>query len=295
VSRVLVVGDVAIVISGGVDRMPKSGDNVLLRDSRALVSGVGANVALNLRSLAVEAALASGVGGDALGELALRDLTDEGVDVSLIERESQPTGTMLLLVEPSGERTMVGARGASERFALDADTLERPFDWVHVSGYTLLDGEMAGRCARLLADARARGIPSSVDLEGLGGTPQAATFGDALIFCNGHDLATLIGSDDIHAAAEARRDTIVVKSGRDGCSLLDGGRVTHVTGLAAGRPVDTTGAGDAFDAAFIAARLRGLSLEDACRWGNVAGVLKVRVRGPRAALDAAEVERLARS
>jgi sugar/nucleoside kinase (ribokinase family) len=50
-------------------------------------------------------------------------------------------------------------------------------------------------------------------------------------------------------------------------------------------PIDTTGAGDAFDAAFIAARMRGLSTLEACRWGNAAGRMAVRVVGPRAALS----------
>jgi ribokinase len=294
VPRVLVVGDVAIVLSGGVDRMPRSGENVLLRDGRALVSGVGANLALNLRSLGVEVALASGVGADALGDAAIRELIDTDVDVSLIERREPATGTMLLLVEPGGERTMVGARGASERFELDASAVLRaPFDWVHVSGYTLLDGEMAGRCERLVDEARGRGIPCTVDFEGLG-IPHDAMYEGAIVFCNSRDLAAWTGSDDLQRAAAHRHDTVVVKSGPEGCSLLERGRATHLAGFGAGPPVDATGAGDAFDAAFIAARLRGLGLEDACRWGNAAGALKVRARGPRAALDAAEVERLVR-
>jgi sugar/nucleoside kinase (ribokinase family) len=295
VPRVLVVGDVALVVSGGVERMPRSGENVLLHDGRSLVSGVGANVALNLRSLGVDPVLASGVGVDALGDAAMRELRGEGVDVSFVERQQRPTGTMLLLVEPAGERTMVGARGASERFELDEPVvLEMPIDWVHVSGYTVLDGEMSGRCARLIDSAVARGIPCSVDLEGLGGA-EGVTLEGAIVFCNPRDLAALTGSDDLGQAAAGWPGTVVVKSGPDGCSLLNGGRVTRVAGLTAGPPIDTTGAGDAFDAAFIAARLRGLHLEAACRWGNAAGALKVRVRGPRVSLDVARIEGLAES
>jgi sugar/nucleoside kinase (ribokinase family) len=54
--------------------------------------------------------------------------------------------------------------------------------------------------------------------------------------------------------------------------------------------IDTTGAGDAFDAAFLAARLRGLDPEVACRWGNAAGARKILHRGPRAPLDRTEIE-----
>jgi 2-dehydro-3-deoxygluconokinase len=90
--------------------------------------------------------------------------------------------------------------------------------------------------------------------------------------------------------AAGRTDPLVVKAGPDGCFLLDGGQVHHVPTRPAPPPVDTTGAGDAFDAAFIAARLRGLDLKTACRCGNAAGTTTIRHSGPRGVLDVRSIE-----
>ena len=85
----------------------------------------------------------------------------------------------------------------------------------------------------------------------------------------------------------------MLKAGARGCYLIDGGEVTHVPVEDVDGPVvDTTGAGDAFDAAFIAARLRGLDPLAACGWGNVAGATTARYVGPRMPLGARRIQRL---
>ena len=287
--RALVVGDLAVVVSGRIDGLPIAGENVVLRDGRTFVSGVGANVALNLRGLGLEVSVAGGIGRDPLGDAILAELVGHGLDVSNVVRCEGPTSTMLLMVEPSGERTMVGTRGASERFSLDA---ERALDaarpgWVHMSGYTLIDPAMEDRCDALMTAAEARGIPCSVDLEGIATTGRRTALDRATTLCSDAEFAAYFGSDSDPASIASDRTAwapLVLKSGPVGCSLLAGGSVTRVSADPAPAPVDTTGAGDAFDAGFVAARLHGRAAPEACRWGNAAGGMAVRVLGPRAPL-----------
>ena len=254
---------------------------------------MGANIGLNLRALGLEVSVAGGIGRDPLGDAILAELTHEGLDVTSVVRSDGSTSTMLLMVEPSGERTMVGTRGASERFELDAGrTLDtaRP-EWVHVSGYTLIDAEMEHRCDALMRTAEARAIPCSLDLEGIATTGGRTSLDRATILGSEAEFGAYFGGADPASVAAARSASapVVVKAGPAGCSLLMAGSVIRVPFERDGEPsepaVDTTGAGDAFDAAFIAARLHGRSALEACRWGNAAGAMAIQMLGPRVALS----------
>jgi sugar/nucleoside kinase (ribokinase family) len=284
---VLVVGDLMVVVSGGVERMPRSGENVLLSGPRVHVTGVAANVALNLRALGFHVAIAGAVGEDAPGSQVIDELERGGVDVRLIDRRADAeTGAMVVMVEPDGQRTMVGTRGASERFELDptgALAAIRP-GHVHVSGYVLIDPVMEERCDALIREAHGRGATCSVDLEGIAASGRRTPLERVTILCNRDEFAAYFGIGEPTAVSlsEGRSAPIVLKDGAHGCYLIDRDEVTHVpVESVGGQFVDTTGAGDAFDAAFIAACLRGHDPLVACRWGNVAGATTAGFAGPR--------------
>jgi sugar/nucleoside kinase (ribokinase family) len=120
----------------------------------------------------------------------------------------------------------------------------------------------------------------------------------SLILGNATECAACFGTaepDALAAARAAASEALVVKSGGDGCVLIDDGTVTRLPAAARVVAADSTGAGDAFDAAFIAARLRGASLEGACASGNAAGAMAAAARGPRpeglaALVDLADVD-----
>ena len=161
-----------------------------------------------------------------------------------------------------------------------------------MSGYTLLEPDMEERCDALVRAAEVRGIPCSVDLEGIGTSGRRTTLDRVLTFCNVEEFRGYFNSDDPVAACATRRDAhpLVLKAGPDGSYLVAAASVAHVPTGPVDGPIDTTGAGDAFDAAFIAARLRGLDDASACRWGNRAGAATVRVRAPRASLNLTVIE-----
>ncbi len=282
--RVLVVGDLMVVVAGRVGAMARPGENVVLDAPRVFATGVATNVALCLRALDVDVTALGAVGDDALGEAVDRTLSAAGVDTSMIRRRPDaPTATMLVMVEPTGQRTMVGTRGASERFdpGDTATVLEgaRP-EWLHVSGYTLLDRGMHERCSALVDEASARGIPCSVDLEGISGTGDRwQTMPGAVAFGNLDEYRDAFGLHEVKMVDHPWK-TLIVKAGADGCFVVDGDRVQHIATTPID-PVDSTGAGDAFDAAFIAASLRGHDVDTACRWGNEAGARAAGVDGPR--------------
>lgn len=174
---------------------------------------------------------------------------------------------------------MIGYRGAMETFEPAPDLLEAVGpSWVHIAGYTMLNAGMPDAYRPLAGRARARGIECSVELEGLAQAGRQIDLTGLTVFCNRHEYRLYFGREDVVWPEGSQ--CLVVKSGSEGCFLADGDGVRHVPPLSA-TVRDLTGAGDAFNAAFIAARLAGMEALEACRWGNVAGSLKVGVPGPR--------------
>lgn len=225
--------------------------------------GSAANTACWLRAAGVEATLVARAGADVLGEWAVRQLHDAGIRGVVVDAE-RPTGTVVVLVGPDGERTMVPDPGANAALSpADVDAVGLAADHLHVSGYALFG---AARAAALHALDRARalgrtvsvGAASAGPLRDVGAEAVLDWVGAALLIANRDEATVLTGATDPARAARliARRTgEAVVTLGADGALWSDGDEVID----APAEPVaviDTTGAGDAFAAGYLAARGR---------------------------------------
>ncbi|GAA4754781.1 sugar kinase [Modestobacter marinus] len=259
--RVVVVGDactdVVVLLAGapapGSDR-PAS---ITTRGG-----GAGANVAAHLAALGTPVQLVGCVGADVAGEALRRELAAAGVTLALRTVDTAPTGTIVSLVEPGGERSMLADRGANLALR-PADVPAPPAGGhLHLSGYTLLDpGSRAAGLAALAAAHRA-GCTVSVDPASTG--PLAAhgvdrwsadTAASTLLLPNADEARLLTGCTDVEAAARelaARYPVAVVSLGADGALWAAGDLLVHRPAHPA-TVVDTTGAGDAFTAGVLAA------------------------------------------
>ena len=261
---VVVVGDVAtdvvVVLTG--DPAPGS-------DRPASIStrggGAAANVAAHLARLGVPVTLAGCVGDDPAGAGLAAELTAAGVRPALRTVPGVPTGTIVSLVEPGGQRSFLADRGAN--LALTAADVPVPPAGGHlyVSGYTLLDPRPRDAGLEALRNALAAGCTVSVDPASTGPLADYGmdrwlgdTAGATLLLPNADEARLLTGCRDPEEAARAlagRYPVVAVKLGADGALWASGGLLLH-------RPahpttvVDTTGAGDAFAAGLLAAWLR---------------------------------------
>ncbi len=285
--RVVVVGDlvldVVLVPARPLERGTDVTGRVVLRQG-----GSAANTARWLGRLGLGPVLVCSVGRDATGRALVADMEREGVDVRAVRVAGAPTGRIGVLVEPGGERSFVTERGAALRLRpedLRAEWFEGAAA-VHLPAYSLLDQPLglAGMAAAQLA--RHAGALVAVDLSSaapLLANGQRAALGlieDAapdLLFATRDEASALVGprrEERLLRLAPAA----VVKRGRKGATVLvrDGDDVLRFE--VATSPVaaeDTTGAGDAFDAGFLAgwlaARRRGLAEAAALQRGAVLG------------------------
>lgn len=258
--------------------------------------GSAANVASRLAAARVPVALVCRVGDDAAGRAAVAELEAQGVEVHAQHDADLPTGTCVVVVEPDGERTFLPDRGANAALAPGSPAIVglRPDDHLHVSGYALLDAGPARDAAlEALAVAREVGASSSVDPASSAPLRRegAERFlgwvaGTTTLLPNAAEAAALTGLVDPAAAARALARAsgaeVVVTLGAAGALWTDGTRVARDDGkLVPGG--DSTGAGDAFAAGWLAARRAGAGIPEALRAANAAGALAVAAPGARPA------------
>ncbi len=290
--RVVALGDVMVDVVATASQPVVRGSDAAAT-VRTHDGGSAANVAAWLAASGVPALLVCRVGDDAAGREAVEELAAAGVDVRAATDSALPTGTCVVIVEPGGERTFLPDRGANLALAaadLPGDAF-RPGDHLHVSGYALLHAGSARAAARAaLARARAAEMTVSVDpassapLRAVGAQAFLAWVGGAdVLLPNADEARALSGESDPERAALTLAPVggaeVVVTLGAAGSVWSDGATTVRATG----EPVrgDSTGAGDAFTAGWIGARLGGAPVAEALRAGNALGARAVGPAGGR--------------
>ena len=239
--------------------------------------GQGSNLAVRLARRGLAVSLVCGIAGDETGRLVRGWLTSEGLDLCTIDVPA--TGSVVVLVEGDGERTMLSDRaalGPSVRPALP------PADWLVVSGYLFTEPD-AVAVARSLVDAAPHRalVGCAVPDDGLDAWREAAaTLSPEVVILNAGEAERL-------GVTEA--DGVVVTRG-DGASGRINGLVASARVLSGAAPTDTTGAGDALAAALIAGLAdrwppSAEAFESALRDAVEAGAAVARVHGAQAVIE----------
>jgi ribokinase len=291
--RVLVAGDanVDLVLRGDV--VPRFGQAEQLLDSADLTLGSSAGiVAHGLARLGIPTALAATIGDDEFGRLTRRWLSAAGVDVSpLGVHPTLPTGLSVILSAPA-DRSILTLLGSIPTLTGDAVLAAAAgATHVHFASYFLLPG-LAEELPSVLQTLRSRGITTSLDTnwdpaERWAGLAEVLPLVDILL-PNLEEVRAIAASlgvtgdwdEDLARGLAWLGPRVVVKAGRDGgWSVAGDSPVVHAPGLVL-ETVDTTGAGDSFDAGYLAAVASGVASEpERLRWATVAGSLSTRAAG----------------
>jgi sugar/nucleoside kinase (ribokinase family) len=280
--RTLVVGELNVdMVLHGVTSYPTPGHEVFAESCALTLGSASAIFAAGLAKLGNPVSFVSTVGRDGWAAYCLDILREAGIDVSRITQDHSLQTGITVSIPFGGDRTLVTFAGAS-RVQTDAgldEALLSQFEHLHVSSYFLQDG-LRPCCARLFARASNLGLTTSLDP----GFDPSERWGDDLLdvlqvtdifLPNEVELAAVTGCrehlDGLRRLHNGRTITIV-KLGAKGCLALARGEAVHMPAFAVDA-VDSTGAGDSFNAGFLHAWLRGRGLRDCMRQGAACGAL----------------------
>lgn len=291
--RVLVAGDANLDLVLRGDVRPRFGQAEQYLSGADLVLGSSAGIfASGLARLGLDVGLVARIGDDYFGERTLALLGEAGVGTAEVRSVPGPTGLSVILSE-DGDRAILTLPGAMAGLELDDvrhGLTSSGARHLHVASFFLIPAFAAG-LPNVLAEARAAGITTSLDpnwdpAERWDGVteclphldlllPNAAEVVELAAVATGRRAADVVEAAQVLAAAGP---TVVVKNGAAGGIAVNGSGVVRAPALGV-RVVDTTGAGDSFDAGFLAAWLDGRPVAEALSWATAAGSLSATAAG----------------
>ncbi|MFC4031253.1 carbohydrate kinase family protein [Streptomyces polygonati] len=292
----LVIGDAnPDVVLGPLDAPLAFGQREQLVDTGLLtLGGSAAIMACGAARLGLRTAFAGRVGDDDAGRFVRDALAARGVDTGALRLDPDLPTPLTVVLNRHDDRAVLTAAGTlSATCAEDVPAaLLTGCRHVHAASYFLMP-ELAAALPTLFGAAREAGATTSLDTnDDPSGRWAPPDFGAVLaatdiLLPNAAEACALAGPGartPQEAAAElaARGPLVVVKDGADGALAHDGRTLTRTRGVPA-EPRDTVGAGDSFDAGFVAAQLSGLPLARALDLAAACGALSTRAFGGTAA------------
>lgn len=257
-----------------VDRLPTPDGESRIERRHESGGGSAGNVAVGLAELDRETHFLGAVGDDERGSEALERLERAGVEPH-VRLAEEPTTTKYVLVDERGEIALLGTGGANESF----DTDDIPDEVLGSAGGLHLTAQPPDT-----AEALARSADDAVVSFDPGRRGADREYGDLL-----EHVDVLFATAREARALDADVPAVVTKCGSDGATWAGAGGVVDSDGVDIGTAVDTTGAGDAFAAGFLAVWLEDRDPERALSVANACGALAAAEEGPDANLSWARI------
>lgn len=289
-----------------LERLPAAGELVLTDDLPLRIGGCAANVAVDLSRCGVSVGVLGCVGDDPFGRFIIESLAADGLDVEGIRRlEGVPTsGTLIINVRGEDRRFIhtMGANAALRVADLSPEQVRRA-KVLYIGGYLLMPSFDADELGQLFRQAREAGVKTVLDVVLPGDGDHWSRLEPVLpetdVFLPNEDEARAItGQTDPVRQAEqflqAGAGTVVITCGGDGTVLLSR-EARYKAGVYPVEFVGATGAGDAFDAGYIAGLVAGLDPRRCLEWGSALGASCVRsVSATEGVFNRSEAERFLR-
>ena len=294
---VLVAGELnADLILQNARFFPTPGRETIVENMSLALGSASAICAAGLAKLGHRVGFVSKVGDDAWGNFCKRQLTSRGVDTSRVETDSALQTGLTVSITSTDDRALVtylGAMTALEQEDVKDEDL-RSYRHLHVSSFFLQRGLRAG-LKQLFARATKLGLSTSLDP----GFDPEEKWGDDLrdvlanvdIFLpNEVELAAITGLHDRMQALRSLqngRTIVIAKLGAEGSMTVQNDRPVLIPGFVV-KAIDTTGAGDSFNAGFLHSWLEKKPIVDAMRFASACGALSTMALGGTAGQPTAD-------
>ena len=302
---VLVIGELNVdIVATGLRGFPEMGAEILAQDCELTLGSASAIFAVGMSKLGHKVTFVSQVGRDSFGEFCVAKLKQLGVATSNVVRKANEKTGVTLALSGKNDRALITYPGAIASLNADRinDRLLKKHDHVHLTSY-YLQKELQPQFGEILQHAKALGLTTSFDPNSDPSDKWNSKINSVLkytdvLFVNEREAIKLTKSKTTQAALKmlgAKVPCVVVKRGDKGAIAIQDNELFTDSGFSI-KALDTTGAGDSFDAGFLSAYLMKQPTAECLRSGNACGALSaVSIGGTAGQPTQAELQQFLKS
>ncbi len=274
-----------------VDKIPGKDEEGYVKSLEMHPGGSAANTIVGLARLGVRTGFIGKVGSDEEGRILVSDFEREGVDTSAIIKSEGRSGTAMIFVDEGGYRAILvdpGVNDTIEFREINLEIVERA-RLIHLTSFICKNGLESFESQKKIAEIARAEIsfdPGMIYIEKGLKELEPIINNSAIFLPNRGEIESLMNLDFRDAAREIISmgcRVVAIKMGEEGCYVTNG-KEEHEIQAFPSKVVDTTGAGDAFNAGFIYGYVNGLSLKDCGRLGNWVASRNIQKVGARTGL-----------
>lgn len=299
---VLAIGELNVdLIMTGMKSMPVAGREIIAEGFDAVMGSSTAICACGIARLGLKTGFVGKTGRDGFGEVVQKGLKDYGISLDHVITDDKIRTGITISLSTAKDRALITYLGSIDSLTLgDIDfSLLDQTRHIHIGSF-FLQSRLRPGIAELFSEAKKRGVTTSLDagwddtMNWDYGIFEVLGYTD-IFFPNETEALNITKKENTQDALDMLAkycSTAVVKCGPRGAIAKRGGSMVR-KGTYDLKPIDTTGAGDSFNAGFIYAFINGMSLEECMDYGNACGSISVtRIGGAAACADLDEVKRL---
>ena len=280
--EILVIGELNVdIVATGLRSLPEMGTEILAEDCELTLGSASAIFAAGMAKLGYDVTFVSQVGRDYFGDFCIRTLQHFGVSTRHVARRADEKTGVTIALSGKRDRALVTHSGAVATLTSDRidKALLKRHDHLHLTSYYLQKG-LRSSFASMFRRAKELGLTTSFDPNSDPNNRWSRSIDDVLrytdvLFVNEREASDLTRSRTPKAALKAlgmKVPCAVIKRGPRGANAIQNGAMEAHSGFKV-TAVDTTGAGDSFDAGFLSAYLRKEPVAECLRIGNACGAL----------------------
>ncbi|MGA8941581.1 MAG: ribokinase [Thermoactinomyces sp.] len=272
-AKIAVIGSLSMDLVVSADKRPQAGETVLGNSFETVPGGKGANQAVAAARLGAEVTMIGCVGNDSFGEVILENLKANQVKTQYVEPVTHTRSGTAHITLAEGDNSIVVVKGANDfttpEYVRKAETAIRDADIV------LIQFEIPAETVEYTADLCERlGVPLLLNPAPARPVSMDVIAKSAFITPNEHEFRILFDGADRAEVLRKYPNKLIITEGKKGVRFFNGEKEMAIPGVTV-PVVDTTGAGDTFNAAFAVAIAEGKSMEDALDFANLAAALSV--------------------